>query len=310
MASWLDAIGEMRDSIPFVSKHTRAVLEALLVTFLWSSSYVLIKIGLEEIPALTFAGLRYGIAAIVLLPLFLHNGGYQSVRRLDGRDLGVLLLLGVVMYAVTQGAQFVALQYLKAATVSLFLTFTPVVVAILSVPLLGEHASGRQWAWMGLLFVGVTIYFYPFDFGTLVLIGSGIMMIGLLSNSFASILGRDANRDGTLSAVAVTAVSMGFGSAILLGTGVAVQGLPPLSLQSWLIILWLAVVNTAFAFTLWNRTLQTLSATESSVINNTMLAQVAILGWIFLGETLTLTDIIGLTVVMIGALLVQMTGRK
>ena len=40
---------------------------------------------------------------------------------------------------------------------------------------------------------------------------------------------------------------------------------------------WLALVNSAFAFTLWNRTLRTLSATESSVINNTMLIQIAIL---------------------------------
>ncbi|AGB36704.1 DMT family transporter [Natronococcus occultus] len=309
MTSWQDTARKIRGSIPFVSKHTRAVLEALFVTLLWSSSYVLIKIGLEEIPALTFAGLRYGIAAVVLFPLFLHNGGYQSVRRLNRRDFGVLLILGLFMYAVTQGAQFVALQYLKAATVSLFLTFTPVIVAIFSIPLLGERASRRQWAWMGILFIGVVIYFYPFDFGTFVLIGLGIMAVGLLSNSLASILGRDANRDGTLSAVAVTTVSMGFGSAILLGTGVAVQGLPPLSLQSWFIVLWLAVINTAFAFTLWNRTLQTLSATESSVINNTMLAQVAILGWVFLDETLSLTDIIGLTVVMIAALLFQLARK-
>ncbi len=50
------------------SSHGRAVLEALLVTFLWSTSWILMRIGLREIPALTFAGLRYTIAALVLLP--------------------------------------------------------------------------------------------------------------------------------------------------------------------------------------------------------------------------------------------------
>ncbi len=35
--------------------HVRAVVEALFVVFLWATSWVLIKIGLEEIPALTFA---------------------------------------------------------------------------------------------------------------------------------------------------------------------------------------------------------------------------------------------------------------
>jgi drug/metabolite transporter (DMT)-like permease len=83
------------------------------------------------------------------------------------------------------------------------------------------------------------------------------------------------------------------------------QGLPPLSLQSWAIVVWLAVVNTAFAFTLWNHTLQTLSAMESSVINNTMLVQIAVLGWVFLGETLTLQEGVGLLIAGVGALVVQ-----
>jgi len=51
-----------------------AVLQALLVTFLWSTSWVLIKVGLEDLPPLTFAGLRYGLAALVLLPLAVRGG--------------------------------------------------------------------------------------------------------------------------------------------------------------------------------------------------------------------------------------------
>jgi hypothetical protein len=46
----------------------------------------------------------------------------------------------------------------------------------------------------------------------------------------------------------------------------------------------LAVVNTAVAFTLWNRSLRPLSALESAGINNTMLIQIALLAWVFLGE--------------------------
>jgi len=83
------------------------------------------------------------------------------------------------------------------------------------------------------------------------------------------------------------------------------QGLPPLRLSSWGIILWLAVVNTALAFTMWNHTLRILSATESSVINNTMLIQIAVLAWIFLGESLSPIEIAGLLVVAAGTLLVQ-----
>ena len=68
------------------------------------------------------------------------------------------------------------------------------------------------------------------------------------------------------------------------------------------IVIWLAVVNTAFAFTLWNHTLRTLSAVESSIINNTMLVQIALLAWAFLGEPLTERQIAGMIVAGLGTL--------
>lgn len=305
MHPWFRALWQFPAQSDLISAHTWAVLQALFVTVLWSSSYVLIKVGLEEIPPLTFAGLRYVVAAGVLLPVFLYRGHHRSVRRLDRRDLGLLVVLGLVLYAVTQGAQFAALQYIRAATVGLVLSFTPAVVALVSVPLLAERLSVRQWLWMGVLLLGVGVYFYPFDLQTTAVLGVAIMGLGLLSNAAAAVLGRYLNRGATASPLAVTTVSMAVGSSVLLAAGLSVQGLPDLSIRNWTIVLWLAVVNTAFAFTLWNRSLQTLSATESSVINNTMLAQVALFGWVFLGESLSPLDILGATVVMVAAVAVQ-----
>jgi drug/metabolite transporter (DMT)-like permease len=69
---------------------------------------------------------------------------------------------------------------------------------------------------------------------------------------------------------------------------------------------WLAIVNTAVAFTLWNHTLRTLSAVESSIINNLMMPQIAILAFVFLGETLSGKEIAGLVLVGFGVILVQL----
>jgi len=98
---------------------------------------------------------------------------------------------------------------------------------------------------------------------------------------------------------------MGIGAIVLLVVGVAIQGLPALSLRSWAIIAWLAVVNTAVTFTLWNYILRTLSATESSILNGTMLIWIPILAVLFLGERLTTKEIIGLVVAGGGTLIVQ-----
>ncbi|WP_435181681.1 DMT family transporter [Halorussus sp. AFM4] len=307
MVEWSDVAGRR---VPSVSTHARAALEALFVTLLWSSSYVLIDVGLADIPALTFAGLRYGLAAIVLLPSFVRRGHHRAVRRAGRSEWGLLLALGLLLYAVTQGAQFVALGHLRAATVSLVLTFTPVAVALAGTAVAAERPTARQWAGLAVLLAGAGLYFRPWAGPLGSAFGLAVMCVGLVGNAAGSLVGRRVNRDGPLSPVAVTTVSMAIGAAVLLAVGVAVQGPPALPLYAWGIVGWLAVVNTAGAFTLWNRTLQTLTAVESSVINNTMLVQVAVLGWLFLGETIRGHEIGGILAVAAGALLVQLGSAR
>ena len=97
--------------------HLTPVLQALFVTFLWSTSWVLIKFGLKEIPALSFAGLRYVLAFVVLAPAVPASRELRSqLRRLTRSDWLRLALLGIVFYTLTQGAQFVALDFLPAVT--------------------------------------------------------------------------------------------------------------------------------------------------------------------------------------------------
>ena len=72
-----------------------------------------------------------------------------------------------------------------------------------------------------------------------------------------------------------------------------------------MIIGWLAIVNTALAFTLWNHSLRHLGAGESAVINNTMLLQIAVLGWIFLDEVPTALQWLGMLVVSAGIAIAQ-----
>ena len=141
--------------------HLQAVLQALFVTFLWSTSWVLIKIGLEEIPALPFAGLRYTLAFVCLLPFAARSGQLGSLRRLPAGTWIRLLLLGLLFYSVTQGSQFLSLNYLPAVTVSLLLSFTTILVALIGFFALRERPTTMQWTGSGLYLAGVLVYFYP-----------------------------------------------------------------------------------------------------------------------------------------------------
>lgn len=290
--------------------HLTAVLQALFVTFLWSTSVILVKIGLKDIPALTFAGMRYFLAFLILLPFFIFSGRVKSMNKWGRREWLSLIALGLLYYTLTQGTMFLALNYLPAVNVSLLLNGTAIVVAVLSIFLLHENPTSRQYIGMLIFFAGVAVFFFPFNFPTGEAVGYLITVIHLLATSLSSILGRYINRQRSIDPLSVTTVSMGIGSSLLLGIGLASEPAPNMNLTNWLIVLFLALVNTAFAFTLWNKTLQTLSATESTIINNTMLFQIAILAWIFLGESLTILQVAGLLVAFFGALIVQLQPGK
>lgn len=282
---------------------TRSILQALFVTLVWSLSWVLIKVGLDDIPPLLFAGLRYGTASLCLaVILFSRADARQQVRSLTRSRWFVLTVLGVIYYTLTQGLQFLALGHLPAVMLSLMLNFTTALVVLFGV-FLNEYPNRYQWIGMGIFLLGALIYFGPQTLPSILGLVFGALCV--LFNAISSVLGRKVNRERNLSPLVVTTISMSIGSVLMLIGGVVTEELPVLSVQSWGIVVWLGIVHTAFAFTLWNQSLQHLQAFESSIINSTMLIQIAILAWLFLGESITVTGLIGLILATVGTLIVQ-----
>jgi drug/metabolite transporter (DMT)-like permease len=284
----------------------RAVLAALFVTMLWSSSWVIIRFGMadENLPPLTFAGLRYAVAAVVLVAVTAMTRRTRAeLRAMSAVTLRRLTVLGVVFYAITQGAQFVAIEAQPVATTSLALSLTPLLVAAASGRLLGEPPSSNLLVGAVLVPVGAAAYLSAGLGATLT--GMTAAAVALGANVTASLLGRSVNRADHTSPLVTTSVSMTIGAVVLLGVGFGADGFVALSLRAMAIIVWLAVVNTAVAFTLWNHSLRHLGAGESAVINNTMLLQIAVLGWIFLDEAPTPVQWLGMLVVSAGIAIAQ-----
>lgn len=288
----------------------KAILLASFVAFIWSTSWILIKFGLNDIPALTFAGLRYFLGFLCLTPFLFQSSVRRQILLFTKAEWTLILLMGVITYFTAQGTQFLSLAYLPATTLSLILNLTSVFVAILAVYLIKEVPAWNQWLGLAINLIGVLIFFYPQGGNGGAVIGFVFAAVCLASNTLGTLIGRKVNASGKLNPIAVTMVSMGIGSILMLSSGLAWQGLPAISTRSIVIILVLAVVNTAFTFVVWNYTLQTLTAVESSIINNTMMVYIAILAWIFLDEIQDLSGIIGLALAFIGAIIVNLKIRK
>lgn len=280
------------------------------MTFLWSTSFIIIKWGLVEIPPITFAGLRYILAFFCFIPFLINKKYILEIKQLKSVQWKKLILLGFMFYTFTQGAQFLGLSLLPSVTVSLMLNFTPLIVAIMGIFLINEKPSILQWTGAILFIFGIITYFFPISLIGSQSIGLIIMFIGVLANAASAVIGRDINRNKNISPIVVTFISMGIGAVVLLIIGITMSGFPVISLKTWLFIIWLAAINTAFAFTLWNLTLRSLTAMESSIINGTMLIQIAILAWYFLGENISFQEGFGMIIAGVGAVLVQIKRKN
>ena len=292
------------------NKKIRSLLQAILVVTIWATSWVMIKIGLEDIPPFTFAGLRYFLAFLLLLPLAFRPSNRAEIRSFTRADWLNLGMLGLFYYSINQGAVYAALTYLPAVSVSLVLSLTSIFTAWIAGRSLGEKLGWLQWIGLALNLFGAFFYFFPVQIPTAQLIGLFFAFAAMIGNSFGTVLGRKANISGKGSPVTITIISMGIGSVALLAWGLISEPWPQFNAQSLTFLLIMVVINTAFAFYLWNKALKGLQATEASIINNTIILQIALLAWIFLGEKLEPLDILGIGLAFAGALIVQLPNRQ
>ena len=275
------------------------------MTFLWSSSYVLVKIGLDQIqiPPLTLVALRYAVASAVLIPLAIRRRSFTMLG--DSKTLRRIGFLGLTGYAVAQGLQCMGLFYLPAVSVTFILNFTPVFVLVMGVFALGERPNTVQLGGMGLVLVGAYLFFNdPLSgsspVGILITLFSGLGWAAYMVYSRYTFVREEFDLLG------LTAFSMGAGTLILVAAALVFEGVSSVPPSGWGIIAWLGVVNTALAFFLWNHALQRLEAFETSILQNTMLIQIAVLSWVFLGERLTGMKLVAMAMVFLGVLTVQL----
>lgn len=273
---------------------------AVLVTVLWASSWVLIRWGGDHgLAPLSFAALRYLAAAAVL------GGALLVVNRQRGPlSSGVpvrrLAALGLLQYAVTQGAQFVAIAHQPLATTTVLLASTPLLTAF-GASLTGERVARRHLVAAGLIVAGAVVYLAGEMGATAV--GLLAASVGLLANAGAALYGRWLLH-GTVRSSSATLLltwqSMTIGAVTLGVTALAVEGAPLVTWPAAGLIGWLAVVNTVAAFWWWNLCLRSLPATEMAAINGLMMPQIAAFGWVFFGEALGVREVIGLAAVVTG----------
>lgn len=283
------------------SSYPLAIAEALLVNLIWSSSFIIVKIALSDFGPLTIGGLRYFIGAIILLPFMLR----EKSAPISGKIWGRLLLLGISQYAIANVAIFWSLKYLPATTVSFLMGTITLSTLIVGIFLLKEIPSKMQTIGILVTLCGGALFFAKgLQAGEMIgLIIFGVSVIGF---TIFGILGRQLARQRTVSTLKLTAIPLALGGAITLLVAIPLEGIPSAPPTTWGLILFLAVVNTAIGYALYNHALQVLPAFQMNIALSLTPVWTAIFGFFLLDERLVPLQMIGIGVVIAGVILVQM----
>jgi drug/metabolite transporter (DMT)-like permease len=285
-----------------------ALVEAVFVNIIWASSFIFVKLLLKNLGPLTIGGLRYFIGFLVLLPFMLRKGRLDSLPR---RMWLRLLLIGLSAYTIGNGAMFWSLKYLPATTVSFMMSIITLLVLFGSILWLKEIPTWLQTVGI-LVTLGGTALFFSIGLKPGEPLGMAVLSIGLISFTLFGVLGREAARGQKVDTLSLTAIPLALGGGLLLLVALPLEGLPHASPATWGLVLWLAAINTALGYILYNHALQVLTAFEMNVMLNLSPLWTALMAWFLLGERLSLWQWIGMVVVISGVALVQLRqeGRR
>jgi drug/metabolite transporter (DMT)-like permease len=275
------------------------------LALLWGLSFPAISVGLEYLPPLLFAALRYDIAAALLL-------GYAALSTDRWRpDLGVdgaVIGGGGFFLVAGNGLLFLGQQTVPGGVAALIQALTPIVTALWAFALLGERLSPTGIAGVAVGFAGIGLIVQP-DPGALLegdAVGRLLIVVQVVSISLGGVLIQRA--DTTMERVPMTGWVMFAGAgflhlfSLLRREGATASALDPVAIGS---VAYLGVFSTAIAFVLYFTLLEERGAFEANLVTYLVPVVAAVAGVAFLGESIGPLSVVGFLVIFAGFVLLK-----
>ncbi|WP_440964347.1 DMT family transporter [Massilia sp. GER05] len=278
-----------------MKKSDIACLTALAA--LWGASYPFMRVCAGEFGALTLAGARAAIAAVLLLPLL--AGDWRALRR----HWKPVLLVGLTNSALPFVLFALAALGINASLSAIFNAATPLYAAVIGRAWLGEAIGRTRAAGLALGFCGVVWLvadnagFKPGATGWAVPACVAATMLYAFSAHFSK---------RYLAAVPPLAVAGGSQLAAALVLAPAALALHPAALPSpraWGALLCLGALCTALAYLLFFRLIARVGAARTMAVPFLVPAFGVLWGVLFLGETVTTAMAAGSALIVLGTAL-------
>lgn len=277
-------------------------LIALLGVVLFSAKAVMVKLAYGYgVEAVTLLLLRMLFALPVYLVVTAANIS-RAKSRLNFKNFGSLLLFGFVGYYLASYFDFLGLKFIKASLERIILFIYPTIVLILSYFFLKKKIEARQVVAIGITYLGVWVMYYQEpDFSSeSSLLGVGLILLSALT--YASYLVGSDWLIPQLGSTLFTSLAM-IVSCLCVIVHYSLVGdfnLITYPAEVYYLSIAMATLSTIIPSYLISYAIKLLGASDFSVMASMGPVSTIVLAWIFLGEELTLIQVAGAVVVIIG----------
>lgn len=287
------------------STRTKAMLALALVCFFWGTTWLASKQGVRHMPALQLAGIRQTIGGLCYVLYFAARGRIWP----RGREWGIILMLGILNFTLTNGLSTWGVKYISAGLGSIISAIVPLWLVLISQ--VGSRSKLQPKMVLGLLlgFAGICVIFYEhlydflnpqFRFGILLSLAStwswafGTIYTKKHATGFNPYFSMGLQM--LLSGLLLTVVTYATGNCIPMAA---------ITWQSWSAIAYLVVFGSVTGFIAFVYALQHLSTEQSSLYSYINPIVAVLLGWLLFGEMLTPFIVAGVLLTLYGVYLVN-----
>src|ERR1700741_4160729 len=279
----------------------KARLVWLILCGIWGSTWLFIKLGLADLPPITFAGIRFVIACTILFLLI-------RIRRIPlpraSRDWTLLAVSGVLSFGLNYGLVFWGGQYITSGLAALLQATLPAFGLVFA----HFHLPGERLSWakiggvvLGVCGVGVVFSNQLAVSGRQALAGCVALILSAMFAAYSNVLVKRFGKH--LNPAVLSAGQMLFGLLLLLAVGIPLEG-NPLKFH-WtgmavIAMLYLAIVGSVIAFLLYYWLVHNMDVTKSMLIALVTPVVAVIVGVIVLHEELNWRIVAGGLMIIFG----------
>jgi len=277
-----------------------------VVSVVWGSTYLAIRVGVLELPPFWMGGIRLVTAGTILLAIALLTG-----RRLprDAASWGWLVLTGILILGVALGSMFWAEQHLESGLAALVACVSPLLMALYgSIGPRGDRLTARIMAGLLIGLAGVAILVDPAwarTGGAAPFIAVGVIIASSNAWSGGSVLAkRKLEKVGPLVSSAIHSL---VGGVFLLLLDLILRGgsIPAASGRAWAALAYLTVFGSVIAYSAYVYLVRHMEPARAGTFTYINPVIAVLLGALLLGEAITWRVLLGGAVILAGLVLVR-----